>query len=220
MVTITIVHEVKHFLCGIFLKFHYYAGGGHLICRVILYSGITINTLCGQNAKFMNVKAGGPHTEATAVLKKDYTILPHVCILEHINHILVLMPHLSQTSLIAILISKLHDILEIGSTSTLTFCLYTDTYFHVLCWTNLFKSEPGDWVTMKNNNMFSLNRRRKCIISIHLMPVSTNDIHGHTHTHTHTHTQSVNFMTFTSTNSVRENLSDSSHLEELEEDGL
>jgi hypothetical protein len=35
--------------------------GGHLICRVILYFGIPIKTLFGQNAKFMNVKAGGPH---------------------------------------------------------------------------------------------------------------------------------------------------------------
>lgn len=93
LVTIKIVHEVKHFLYGIFLKFHYYVGGGHLIHRVILYSVIIINTLFGQNAKFMNVKAGGSHTEVTAVLKKHYTILPHVCILEHINHILVLMPH-------------------------------------------------------------------------------------------------------------------------------
>jgi hypothetical protein len=94
LVTITIVHEVKHFLYGIFLKFHYYVGGGHLICRIILYSGITINTLFGKNAKFLNVKAGGPHTEVPAVLKKGYTTLPHVCKIEHINHILVLMPHL------------------------------------------------------------------------------------------------------------------------------
>jgi len=36
----------------------------------------------------------------------------------------------------------------------------------------------------------------------------------------HIHTQSVNFMTFSSTNSVRENLLQSIHLEELEEDGL
>jgi len=41
----------------------------------------------------MNVKAGGPQTEVTALLKKGYTVLPHVCILEHINHILVLMLH-------------------------------------------------------------------------------------------------------------------------------
>jgi hypothetical protein len=58
LVTITIVHEVKYFLYGIFLRFHYYVGGGHLIWTVILYSGITINTLFGQNAKFMKIKAG------------------------------------------------------------------------------------------------------------------------------------------------------------------
>lgn len=46
------------------------------------------------------------------------------------------------------------------------------------------------------------------------MPVFKNDIHGHIHT------QSVNLMTFSSTNSVRENLLESSHLEELKEDGL
>jgi len=85
--------KLKHFLYGIFLKFHYYVGGGYLIRMVILYSGIKINTFFGQNAKFINVKAGGPHTEVTVVLKKGYTTVPHVCILEHINHILVLIPH-------------------------------------------------------------------------------------------------------------------------------
>lgn len=51
LVTITIVHKVKHFLYGIFLKFHYYIGGGHLICRVVPYSGITINTFFWAKCK-------------------------------------------------------------------------------------------------------------------------------------------------------------------------
>jgi hypothetical protein len=79
----------------------------------------------------------------------------------------------------------------------------------------LFKSEPGIWDAMKNSKMFSLNHQRKHIIFI-LMSVSTSDVRGHIHVII----ESENLMTFDSTNSVKENILESCHLKDLEDDGL